>query len=75
MSFLGLVDVDERGRVAAEGINRLEDGLGMVVSVDTKTSLEVEDVGEDPEVRGKADDVSFQGEADDELERVGCEED
>ena len=47
----------------------------MVVSVDTKTSFEVEDVGEDPEVRSEADDVSFQGEADDELERVGSEED
>ena len=74
MSFLGLVDVDERGRVAAEGINRLEDGLGMVVSVDTKTSFEVEDVGVDPEVRSEPDDIGFQGEADDELERVGSKE-
>ena len=43
--------------------------------MDTKTGLEVEDVGEDPEVRSEADDVGFQGKADDELERVGSEED
>ena len=74
MSFLGLAEMDERGRVAAEDINRLEDGLGVIVSVDPKTSLVVEDVGVDPDVYSEADDNGFQGEAGDDLERVGSEE-